>query len=212
GRRRKPPTPHRLVEGRRRSRRRVDRRHRGGARSRQQRAIVRPASYDEGPGARPRPVDLPQDHQCPRRTPMGREQRDARRDVHLYASAAPILPIASEQLKASSSELVHVVDDDQAVRESLGDLLQSVNYRVAVHSSASEFLHGERPDPPACLVLDVRLPGTSGLELQAYLTRVNIRLPVILITGFGDIPMSVKGMKAGAVDFLTKPIRDQDLL
>ena len=112
----------------------------------------------------------------------------------------------------SSSVFVHIVDDDQAVRESLRDLLRSMDYRVALYASAAEFLNVDLPDAPACLVLDVRLPGTGGLELQEYLTHVNIRLPVILMTGFGDIPMSVKGMKAGAVDFLTKPIRDQDLL
>jgi FixJ family two-component response regulator len=112
----------------------------------------------------------------------------------------------------SSPGFVHVVDDDTAVRESIGDLLRSMNYRVTLHGSASEFLEVELPDVPACLVLDVRLPGTSGLELQEYLTRINIRLPVILMTGHGDIPMSVRGMKAGAVDFLTKPLRDQDLI
>jgi len=112
----------------------------------------------------------------------------------------------------SPSVFVHVVDDDTAVRESLGDLLASMNYQVKLYGSASEFLKVELPDAPACLVLDVRLPGTSGLELQEYLARINIRLPVILMTGFGDIPMSVRGMKKGAVDFLTKPIRHQDLL
>jgi FixJ family two-component response regulator len=112
----------------------------------------------------------------------------------------------------SSSVFVHIVDDDQAVRESLRDLLRSMDYRVALYASAAEFLNVDLPDAPACLVLDVRLPGTGGLELQEYLTHVNIRLPVILMTGFGDIPMSVKGMKAGAVDFLTKPMRHQDLL
>jgi FixJ family two-component response regulator len=112
----------------------------------------------------------------------------------------------------SSPAFVHIVDDDKAVRESLGDLLRSIDYQVAVYASASEFLDAARPDAPGCLVLDVRLPGTSGLELQEYLTRLNIRMPVILMTGFGDIPMTVKGMKAGALDFLTKPIRDQDLL
>jgi FixJ family two-component response regulator len=111
-----------------------------------------------------------------------------------------------------SSAVVHIVDDDQAVRESLGDLLRSMDYQVTLYGSASEFLEVELPDTPACLVLDVRLPGTSGLELQVYLTRLKIRVPVILMTGFGDIVMSVKGMKAGAVDFLTKPVRDQDLL
>jgi FixJ family two-component response regulator len=110
------------------------------------------------------------------------------------------------------SFFVHIVDDDKAVRESLGDLLQSMDYQVALHASASDFLKVELPDVPACLVLDVRLPGTSGLELQAYLASINVGLPVILMTGFGDIPMTVRAMKLGAVDFLTKPIRDQDLL
>jgi FixJ family two-component response regulator len=111
-----------------------------------------------------------------------------------------------------SSALVHIVDDDKWVRGSLGDLLMSVGYQVTLHGSASEFLDVELPDSPACLVLDVRLPGKSGLELQEYLRQCDVRLPVILMTGFGDIPMSVKAMKAGAVDFLTKPIRGQDLL
>jgi FixJ family two-component response regulator len=111
-----------------------------------------------------------------------------------------------------SPVFVHVVDDDKALRESLGDLLRSMDYQVTLHGSASEFLKIELPDAPACLVLDVRLPDTNGLELQEYLTRINIPIPVILVTAFGDIPMSVRGMKAGAVDFLTKPIRDQDLI
>jgi FixJ family two-component response regulator len=110
------------------------------------------------------------------------------------------------------SFFVHIVDDDKAVRESLGDLLQSMDYQVALYASASDFLKVELPDAPACLVLDVRLPGTSGLELQAYLAGINVGLPVILMTGFGDIPMTVRAMKLGAVDFLTKPIRNQDLL
>lgn len=113
---------------------------------------------------------------------------------------------------SSSTAYVHIVDDDEAVRASLGDLLRSMDYNVMLYGSTSEFLKVELPDAPACLVLDIRMPGTSGLELQEYLKRTNIRLPIILMTGFGDIPMSVKGMKAGAIDFLTKPIRDQDLL
>jgi FixJ family two-component response regulator len=112
----------------------------------------------------------------------------------------------------SSAAFVHIVDDDEAVRESLGDLLHSMNYAVALYASAADFLKVELPDVPACLVLDVRLPGTSGLELQAYLAKINVGLPVILMTGYGDIPMSVRAMKLGAVDFLTKPIRNQDLL
>lgn len=112
----------------------------------------------------------------------------------------------------SSLGIVHVVDDDQLVRESLGDLLRALSYQVALYGSAADFLDSKRSDAPACLVVDVRLPGTSGLELQDYLARVDNKLPVILMTGFADVPMSVKGMKAGAIDFLTKPIRDQDLI
>jgi FixJ family two-component response regulator len=112
----------------------------------------------------------------------------------------------------STSGFVHIVDDDQAVRESVGDLLRSMDYQVFLYGSATEFLDVELPDAPACLVLDVRLPGTSGLELQEYLKGIDVSLPIILMTGFGDIPMSVRGMKLGAIDFLTKPIREQDLL
>ena len=107
---------------------------------------------------------------------------------------------------------VHVVDDDEAVRESLGDLLRSMGYRTTLHASATGFLDAELPDTPACLLLDVRLPDANGLEVQEYLKQADVRLPVILMTGFGDIAMSVRGMKAGAVDFLTKPVRHQDLL
>jgi FixJ family two-component response regulator len=134
------------------------------------------------------------------------------RDVHLHSPASPIGHDVSEQLRVSSSIFVHVVDDDKAVRESLGDLLRSMDYQVMLYGSASEFLNAELPDAPACLILDIRMPGTGGLELQEHLTRINISMPVILVTGFGDIPMSVRGMKAGAVDFLTKPIRHQDLI
>jgi FixJ family two-component response regulator len=112
----------------------------------------------------------------------------------------------------SSVALVHIVDDDRAVRDSIGELLRSMDYQVALYGSAPDFLKAELPDTAACLVLDVRLPGTSGLELQEYLSKINVGLPIILMTGFADIPMTVKGMKLGAVDFLTKPIRHQDLL
>jgi FixJ family two-component response regulator len=142
---------------------------------------------------------------------MAGKKRDAWQDVRPRPSAS-IDPDVGRQLRVSSSSFVHIVDDDKAVRESLGDLLQSMDYQVALYGSALDFLKVELPDAPACLVLDVRLPGTSGLELQEYLAGINFGLPVILMTAFGDIPMSVRGMKLGAVDFLTKPIRDQDLL
>jgi FixJ family two-component response regulator len=108
--------------------------------------------------------------------------------------------------------LVHVVDDDQSVRDSLSDLLRSMDYQVAPYSSAAAFLNVNPSGVPSCLVLDVRLPDMSGLELQERLALRSISIPIILMTGFGDISMAVKGMKAGAIDFLEKPIRDQDLL
>ena len=110
------------------------------------------------------------------------------------------------------SPIVFVVDDDVSVRESLRDLLESVGLRVQVFESADAFLTSRLPDVASCLVLDVRLPGRSGLEFQAELTKAGISLPIIFITGHGDIPMSVRAMKSGAVEFLTKPFRDQDLL
>jgi FixJ family two-component response regulator len=107
---------------------------------------------------------------------------------------------------------VLVVDDDASVREALSDLFQSVGLMVEVYPSAQEFLKNERPEGPGCLVLDVRLPGKSGLDFQQELSAANINLPIVFLTGHGDIPMSVRAMKAGAVEFLTKPFREQDLL
>jgi FixJ family two-component response regulator len=107
---------------------------------------------------------------------------------------------------------VFIVDDDPAIRESLLSLLRSVGLGVKALASVPEFLSCPRPDGPTCLVLDVRLPGRSGLDLQRELSAANIQLPVIFITGHGDIPMSVQAMKGGAIEFLTKPFRDQDLL
>ena len=108
--------------------------------------------------------------------------------------------------------LVFVVDDDAPMRESLQNLLRSVGLRVEAFASAQEFLRSTRPDVPSCLVLDVRLPGLSGLELQQRLAEGDMAMPIIFITGHGDIPMTVQAMKAGAVEFLTKPFRDQALL
>src|SRR2546423_8893851 len=105
-----------------------------------------------------------------------------------------------------------VIDDDPGVRDSLGKLLQSAGFRVSLLGSVSEFLKADRPEGPACLVLDVRLPGQSGLELQRELAGAKSQLPIIFITGHADIPMSVQAMKGGAIEFLTKPFRDQDLI
>ena len=107
---------------------------------------------------------------------------------------------------------VFVVDDDAAVRASIQGLLKSVGLRSETFATAQEFLGSSRPDGPSCLVLDIRLPGVSGLDFQRELAAAGIRIPIIFITGHGDIPMSVKAMKSGAVEFLTKPLRDQDLL
>ncbi|MBV9557604.1 MAG: response regulator transcription factor [Pseudolabrys sp.] len=111
-----------------------------------------------------------------------------------------------------AQELVFVIDDDASMRTSLSSLFRSVGLRVEVFDSASDFLKIGRPDAASCLVLDVRLPGVSGLDFQGELAKANIRIPIVFITGHGDIPMTVKAMKAGAVEFLTKPFREQDLL
>jgi FixJ family two-component response regulator len=108
--------------------------------------------------------------------------------------------------------VVFVIDDDPSVRQSLSDLLATVGLRVETFGSAADFVRDRFPAGPSCLVLDIRLPGLSGLDLQAELAKAGMHLPVIFITGHGDIPMTVRAMKAGAVEFLTKPFRDQDLL
>ena len=113
---------------------------------------------------------------------------------------------------SSTHSTVFVVDDDRSVRESLIDLISSVGMDAEAFSSAQEFLRHKRANTPACLVLDIRLPGSNGLDLQRQLVRSGHPIPVIFITGHGDIPMSVRAMKEGAVEFLTKPFRDQDLL
>src|SRR6267154_906542 len=108
--------------------------------------------------------------------------------------------------------IVFVVDDEPAIRLSLKRLVNSVGLEAQTFASAQEFLHAKRPDGPGCLVLDVRLPGLSGLDLQQELIDAKVDLPIVFITGHGDIPMSVQAMKAGAIEFLTKPFREQDLL
>ena len=108
--------------------------------------------------------------------------------------------------------IVLVVDDDASVREALGSLIRSAGLRVETFASAQEFLARPRLDAPSCLVLDVLLPGLSGLDLQKRMAEANLEIPIVFITGHGDIPMSVRAMKAGAVEFLTKPLADRDLL
>lgn len=114
--------------------------------------------------------------------------------------------------KNELQQIVLVVDDDQSMRVALTYLFQSMNLQVKVFSSAAELLQSKLPDMACCLVLDIRLPGVNGLEFQDNLAKTGIHIPIVFMTGHGDIPMSVKAMKAGAVDFLTKPFRDQDML
>jgi FixJ family two-component response regulator len=111
-----------------------------------------------------------------------------------------------------AQSIVFVVDDDVSLREAIKSLLRSVGLQVEVFGTAADFLKNKFPDVAACLVLDIRLPGVSGLDFQAELAKANIHIPIVFITGHGDIPMTVRAMKAGAVEFLTKPFRDQDLL
>jgi FixJ family two-component response regulator len=111
-----------------------------------------------------------------------------------------------------AAPLVFVIDDDASVRAAISSLIRSVGLRAEVFASVSEFLAHKRSTTTSCLILDVRLPGVSGLEFQSELAKANAEIPIIFITGHGDIPMTVKAMKAGAIEFLTKPFRDQDLL
>lgn len=121
------------------------------------------------------------------------------------------LQLHSDAMPDSRNSVV-VIDDDLNTRESLGRLLRSVGLQPRLFDSVARFAESELPDCPTCLVLDVRLPGRSGLDFQRDLAAANVQLPIIFITGHGDIPMSVQAMKAGAIEFLTKPFRDQDLL
>ncbi|MCJ8142848.1 response regulator transcription factor [Ancylobacter sp. A5.8] len=122
----------------------------------------------------------------------------------------PATPRRSET--ATAEPVVIVVDDDAALREALSSLFRSIGLKVQLFGTAAELMAAVLPDAPRCLVLDIRLPGVSGLDFQSQLARSGLNMPVIFMTGYGDIPMTVRAMKAGAVDFLTKPFRDQDIL
>ena len=119
---------------------------------------------------------------------------------------------SQRDLATPAERIVFVIDDDVAMRETLSSLFRSVGLRVELFGSAREFARIKIPETASCLVLDIRLPGVSGLDFQAELADADIRIPIIFMTGHGDIPMSVQAMKAGAIDFLTKPFRDQDML
>ena len=121
-------------------------------------------------------------------------------------------PKSSHEPAGAKEPVVFVVEDDASVRRALSNLFQSVGLAVEVFGSASEMLQSKLPDVASCLVLDIRLPGLSGLEFQTELAKANIHIPIIFMTGHGDIPMTVRAMKGGAVDFLTKPFRDQEML
>ena len=112
----------------------------------------------------------------------------------------------------SGKPVVHIIDDDESLRGALESLFRSVELTARTYGSTRDFIDAPRPDAPGCIVLDVRLPGMSGIDFQQQLADLGIRLPVVLMTGYGDIPMSVRAMKAGAIDFLAKPFRDQDML
>src|SRR5207248_5192436 len=127
-------------------------------------------------------------------------------------TAVTARPTSPRDLTSTEEPIVFVIDDDASVREALRGLFRSVGLRVEVFGSASEFLQSSPPDVASCLVLDIRLPRLSGLDFQAELAAAGIHTPIIFMTGHGDIPMSVRAMKAGAIDFLTKPFRDQDML
>jgi FixJ family two-component response regulator len=114
--------------------------------------------------------------------------------------------------RPESQSVVFIVDDDASIREAMQRLFRSVGLQAEVFASAAEFLQSKPGDAPSCLVLDVRLPGLSGLDFQAELAKTNMQVPIVFMTGHGDIPMTVKAMKAGAIEFLPKPFRDQDML
>ena len=121
-------------------------------------------------------------------------------------------PAPPQDTTSAEEPVVLIVDDDASVREALSNLFRSVGLQVETFGSAHEFLQSKLPNAPTCLILDIRLPRLSGLDFQAELAKADIRIPIIFMTGHGDIPMTVRAMKAGAVDFLTKPFRDQDML
>jgi FixJ family two-component response regulator len=121
-------------------------------------------------------------------------------------------PKSSHEPASAKEPIVFVIDDDESMRRALTNLFQSVGLKVEVFGSAPEMLRSKLPDVASCLVLDIRLPGLSGLDFQTELAKANIHIPIIFMTGHGDIPMTVRAMKSGAVDFLTKPFRDQDML
>src|SRR5262249_36559771 len=151
--------------------------------------------------------DLPLHHRRARWTSVGVARRAIRRSVPIHASEQ-----TRGGVMTNSPDIVAVIDDDLSVREALQGLLETAALQVALFASTREYLQAKRKAAPSCIILDVRLPGSSGLDFQRELAAAGSRVPIIFITGYGDIPMSVQAMKACAVEFLTKPYRDQALL
>jgi FixJ family two-component response regulator len=147
---------------------------------------------------------------------MGVAQPRLKNDLPLHPASEGSRGVMSRDAQArataATKPIVFVVDDDPSVCEALNSLFRSVGLRVELFGSAAEFLQRKTPDSASCLVLDIRLPGVGGLDFQHELLKANVRIPIIFVTGHGDVPMSVRAMKAGAVDFLAKPFRDQDML
>ena len=143
---------------------------------------------------------------------MGHRQWRAGCDVSVHPAICKRGSVVTANEAPDLQPIVFVVDDDLAIQKALARLFRSVGLRAEVFGSAPEFLQSKLPAVPSCLVLDIRLPGVSGLDFQTELAKANIHIPIIFMTGHGDIPMTVRAMKGGAVDFLTKPFRDQDML
>ena len=143
--------------------------------------------------------------------PLGREACERLVET-LAPPGAGASPVSGSTLLTDEHPVIFIIDDDPSMRATLADVMRSVGLAVQTFASAQDFMGSKLPDAPACLVLDVRLPGQSGLDLQRTLAESGIELPVVFISGHGDVQMSVRAMKAGAVDFLAKPFRDQDLL
>src|SRR5207302_11103334 len=163
--------------------------------------------HDQASGARNGAVDQPLHRRVARRPLVGFGQLSARRNIFPHAPHQGVNAVMPEP-----AATVFVVDDDDAIRQALASLIRSAGLKVETFSSAQEFLARPPADVPGCLVLDVRLPGLSGLDLQSRMAAMNLEIPIVFISGHGDVPTSVRAMKAGALEFLTKPFRDSDLL
>src|ERR1700719_182818 len=181
------------------------RRFRAGNRPPANGAVVCALFHDQAGRYRNGIVHQPHYYRGPRRPALGRSEPAT-------WGCVSFRPAGCANRMSAPECIVFVIDDDLLVRESVADLLNSAGFTVQTFGSATEYVQAKRPDVPACLILDVELPGLSGLDLQAELAKSGIEMPIVFLTGHGDIPMSVRAMKAGAVEFLTKPFGKQELL